>query len=233
MSIFCLATIYRQREISYKSVSDIPVCPRLAVKVWLICSWPYQFLCILLHLAVTLPRGFQYPCTQQHCRATLTCYYWYTLAGIRPEKLEGLIASRNSALPELNSLYVHMCAFMKVYAAVPAHTRWLWPLCQGQYQVKSTCKFIFIFPHYLPAYQSEAIKVVAGGFQPRMIPKLANQTLGWPQLTLRQKRRQINPYELFSTISQSILLHTQTFHYMVTFNSEQVVFFCNYMTKTL
>ena len=25
MSMFCLATIYRQREISYKSVSDIPV----------------------------------------------------------------------------------------------------------------------------------------------------------------------------------------------------------------
>ena len=37
-----------------------------------------------------------------------------------------------------------------------------------------------------------------------MISKLANQTLGWPQLTLRQKRRQINPYELFSTISQYI-----------------------------
>ena len=34
MSMFCLATTYRQREISYKSVSDIPVCPRLAAKVW-------------------------------------------------------------------------------------------------------------------------------------------------------------------------------------------------------
>ena len=43
MSMFCLATIYRQREILYKSVSDIPVCPRLAVKVWLVWSWPYQF----------------------------------------------------------------------------------------------------------------------------------------------------------------------------------------------
>ena len=32
MSMFCLATIYRQREILYKSVSDIPVCPRLAGK---------------------------------------------------------------------------------------------------------------------------------------------------------------------------------------------------------
>ena len=95
---------------------------------------------------------------------------------------------------------------MKVYAAVPAHTKWLWPLCQGQYQVKSTCKFIFIFPHYLLAYQSEAIKVVAGGFQPRMISKLANQTLGWPQPTLRQKRRQISPYELFNTISQYIFI---------------------------
>ena len=102
-------------------------------------------------------------------------------------------------------MYTFVCVH-EVYAAVPAHTRWLWPLCQGQYQVKSTCKFIFIFPHYLPAYQSEAIKVVAGGFQPRMISKLANQTLGWPQLTLRQKRRQVSPSELFSTISQYIFI---------------------------
>ena len=188
MSMFCLATIYRQREISYKSVSDIPVCPRLAAKVWLVWSWPYQFLCILLHLAVTLPRGFQYPCTQRLHRATLTCQYWYSLAGIQPERQECLIASRNSALPELSSLYVHICVY-SVFAAVPAHTRWLWPLCQGQYQVKSTCKFIFIFPHYLPAYQSEAIKVIASGFKPRMISKLANQTLGWPQLTLRQIKK--------------------------------------------
>ena len=99
---------------------------------------------------------------------------------------------------------------MKVFAAVPAHTRWLWPLCQGQYEVKSTCKLIFIFPHYLSAYQSEAIKVAAdlGFWLPAWdyfhTSKLANQTLGWPQLTLRQKRRQISPYELFSTISQYI-----------------------------
>ena len=111
MSMFCLATIYRQREISYKSVSDIPVCPRLAAKVWLVWSWPYQFLCILLHLAVTLPRGFQYPCTQRPHRATLTCQYWYSLAGIQPERQECLIASRNSALPELSSLYVHICVY--------------------------------------------------------------------------------------------------------------------------
>ena len=38
MSMFCLATIYRQREILYKSVSDIPVCTRLAAKVWLVWS---------------------------------------------------------------------------------------------------------------------------------------------------------------------------------------------------
>ena len=122
---------------------------------------------------------------------------------------------------------------MKVFAAVPAHTKWLWPLCQGQYQVKSTCKFIFIFPHYLSAYQSEAIKVVAGGFQPRMISKLANQTLGWPQLTLRQKRRQISPYELFNTISQYICIYCicKLSMYMVTFKSEQVVFCCNCMTN--
>ena len=88
---------------------------------------------------------------------------------------------------------------MKVFAAVPAHTRWLWPLCQGQYEVKSTFKFIFIFPHYLPAYQSEAMKVAAGvGF---WLParddfhssKLTNQTLGWPQLTLRQKKKANQP----------------------------------------
>ena len=39
----------------------------------------------------------------------------------------------------------HLCAFMKIFAAVSAHTRWLWLLCQGQYEVKSTFKFIFIF----------------------------------------------------------------------------------------
>ena len=60
MSMFCLATIYRQREILYKSVSGIPVCPRLAAKVWLVWSWPYQFLCILLDRAVKLSRGFAF-----------------------------------------------------------------------------------------------------------------------------------------------------------------------------
>ena len=70
----CFAFSYhRQREISYKSVSHIPVCPRLAAKVWLVWSRPYQFLCILLDLTVTLPRGLQYPCTQRPCRAMLTC----------------------------------------------------------------------------------------------------------------------------------------------------------------
>ena len=65
------------------------------------------------------------------------------------------------------------------------------------------------FPHYLSAYQSEAIKVAAvlGFWLPARddfhSSKLANQTPGWPQLTLGQKRRQINPYELFSTISNT------------------------------
>ena len=43
----CFAFSYhRQREIlSYRSVSHIPIiiCPRLAAKVWLVWSWPYQF----------------------------------------------------------------------------------------------------------------------------------------------------------------------------------------------
>ena len=58
-------------------------------------------------------------------------------------------------------MYTLVCIH-ESFAAVPAHTKWLWPLCQGQYEVKSTFKFIFIFPHYLSAYQSEAIKVAAG-----------------------------------------------------------------------
>ena len=58
------------------------------------------------------------------------------------------------------------------------------------------------FPHYLSAYQNEAIKVAAilGFWLPARddfhSSKLANQTLGWPQLTLGQKRRQISPCEL-------------------------------------
>ena len=43
VNVLLLATIYRQKEILYKSVSGIPVCPRLAAKVWLVWSWPYQF----------------------------------------------------------------------------------------------------------------------------------------------------------------------------------------------
>ena len=101
--------------------------------------------------------------------------------------------------------------------------------------------FIFIFLHYLPAYQSEAIKVAAGlsFWLPAQddfhSSKLANQTLGWPQLTLRQKRRQISSYELFSTqyiFTQYIIYCIcKLSMYMVTFNSEQVVFCCNCMTK--
>ena len=85
---------------------------------------------------------------------------------------------------------------------------------------------IHFFPHYLPAYQSEAIKVAAGlGF---WLParddfhssKLANQTLGWPQLTLRQKEGKSAP------LNYSVLSHNTyaNFPCMVTFNSEQVVF---------
>ena len=92
------------------------------------------------------------------------------------------------------------------------------------------------FPHYLSAYQSETIKVAVGlGF---WLParddfhssKLANQTLGWSQLTLRQKGRQISPSELFRTISQ---YKCKLSMYMVTFKFEQVVFCCNCMTNSL
>ena len=65
----------------------------------------------------------------------------------------------------------------------------------------------FIFPHYLPGYQSEAIKVVAGDFQPGMISKLANQTLyRMATAYFEAKRRQISPYELVSIISQYIFI---------------------------
>ena len=122
----------------------------------------------------------------------------------------------------------HLFAFMKGFGAVP-----------GSPYVKASMSKIHLyvqFPHYRSAYQSETIKVAAGlGF---WLParddfhssKLANQTLGWPQLTLRQKRRQISPYELFSTISQYVC---KLFMYMVTFNSEQVVFCCNCMINIL
>ena len=118
---------------------------------------------------------------------------------------------------------MHFCnsraysAFMKAFAAVPAHTRWLWPLFQDQYEVKSTCKFIFIFPHYLPAYQNEGIKGAAGlGF---WLParddfhssKLANQTLGWPQLTLRQKEGKSVPTNYSVTLSGKRYISAQKF----------------------
>ena len=89
----CFAFSYhRQREILYKSVSHIPICPRLAAKVWLVWSWPYQFLCILLDLAATLPRGLQYPCTQWPCRAIRSLVStgeqgYYSLVGIQLEWL--------------------------------------------------------------------------------------------------------------------------------------------------
>ena len=103
----------------------------------------------------------------------------------------------------------YMCTLVCIHESFCSCTR---PLCQGQYEVKSTLKFIFIFLHYLPAYQSEAIKIAAGlglwlpAREDFHSSKLANYTLGWPQLTLRQKRRQISPYELFSNISQYIFI---------------------------
>ena len=119
---------------------------------------------------------------------------------------------------------------MKVYAAVPAHTRWLWPLCKGQYQVKSTCKFIFIFPHYLPAYQSEAIKVVAGGFQPRMISK---PDFRMATAYFEAKKKANHP---LWTIQYYLTIHIYCICklslYMVTFNSDKVVFCCNCMTNS-
>ena len=123
---------------------------------------------------------------------------------------------------------------MKVFAAVPAHTRWLWPLCQGQYEVKSTCKLIFIFPHYLPGYQSEAIKVVAGSFQPGMVSKLANQTLY--RMTTAYFEAKMKANQPLSTIQYYLTIHIYCIcklsMYMVTFNSQQVVF-CNCMTNSL
>ena len=52
----CFAFSLDREKLSYKSISHVPVCPRLAAKVWLVWSWPYQYLCILLDLAVTLPQ---------------------------------------------------------------------------------------------------------------------------------------------------------------------------------
>ena len=132
---------------------------------------------------------------------------YYSLVGIQPERLAFDYELKEHTSRTQQPICTHLCAFMKVFAAVPAHTRWLWPLCQGQYEVKSTCKFIFIFPHYLPGYQSEAIKVVAGGFQPGMISTLANQTLYRMATAYFEAKMKANsPYELFSTISQYILI---------------------------
>ena len=87
----------------------------------------------------------------------------------------------------------------------------------------------FIFPHYLPGYQSEAIKVVAGGFQPEMISKLANQTLyRMATAYFEAKRRQTAPMNYSVLSHNTYLLHMQTFP-----NSEKVVFCCNYMTNSL
>ena len=86
----------------------------------------------------------------------------------------------------------------------------------------------FIFPHYLPGYQSEAIKVVAGDFKPGMISKLANQTLYRMATAYFEAKNKANsPYELH------IYCICKLSMYMVTFNSEKVVFCCNCMTNSL
>ena len=62
----------------------------------------------------------------------------------------------------------------------------------------------FYFPHYIPVYSAAGLGFWLPAWDDFHSSKLANQTLGWPQLTLSQKRRQINPYELCNTISQYI-----------------------------
>ena len=72
----------------------------------------------------------------------------------------------------------------------------------------------FIFPHYLPGYQSEAIKVVAGDFQPGMIYKLANQTLYRMATAYCEAKKKANQslYMNYSVLSHNTyLLHMQTF----------------------
>ena len=96
-----------------------------------------------------------------------------------------------------------------VFAALPAHNRWLGP---GVKASIPTSKSIFIFPHYLSAYHSEAIKVAAGlGFWPLAwddfhSSKLANQTLDGKK---EGKSAPMNYAVLFHNI---YLLHLQTFH---------------------
>ena len=72
-----MSSYHRQREISYKSVSHIPVhmskagskgMASMAVTIPIFMKSD-----ILLDLAVTLPRGLLYECTQQSHRVTLTC----------------------------------------------------------------------------------------------------------------------------------------------------------------
>ena len=73
----------------------------------------------------------------------------------------------------------------------------------------------FIFPHYLPGYQSETIKVVAGDFQPGMISKLANQTLYRMATAYFEAKKKANQslYMNYSVLSHNTyLLHMQTFH---------------------
>ena len=87
------------------------------------------------------------------------------------------------------------------------------------------------FPHYLPAYQSEAIKIAAGlGFWLSDQDDFHSSKLAMATAYFGAKRRQISPSELFSTISQYICKFSI---YMVTFNSKQVVFCCNCMTNSL
>ena len=73
----------------------------------------------------------------------------------------------------------------------------------------------FIFPHYLPGYQSEAIKVVAGDFLPGMISKLANQTLYRMATAYFEAKKKANQslYMNYSVLSHNTyLLRMQTFH---------------------
>ena len=88
-----------------------------------------------------------------------------------------------------------------------AKEAWLGDVDRVGQKMTTLCGDLATGLHYLPGYQSEAIKVVAGGFQPGMISKLANQTLYRMATAYFEAKMKANsPYELFSTISQYIFI---------------------------
>ena len=131
----CFAFSYHiQREISYNSVPHIPVCLRLAAKVWLVWPWPYQYLWNLIFYWTSQSHFQEACCMRAHSNliephslvSTGEHGLYYSVVGIWPWETRVWLRAEKRTSRTWEPICTQLCAFMKICLFL-----WLCQLIKG------------------------------------------------------------------------------------------------------